>query len=602
MDLKKVSFAELFNGKLQYRVPLFQRRYVWTREDHLNRFWGDVQLQRQGSPGGAPGDHFCGSVVLDPANVRVKGITPVLVVDGQQRLTSAQLAMAAIREVAREHGYSSLVESLDPWVRNRGRDVAGDDQLKVLPTHGDLEIFRDCMVRTRQEVLERYREHWTRDGTRVYAGSAAPKVLAAYGFFYRMVYEALDGVPENAREEVIEELFQVIGEQFSIVSISLQRGDDAYTIFSSLNEGGEPLGGADLIRNDVFHRAARAGESGEVLYAELWKPVWEDDWWPGRLTSGRGWTPRIESFFATVISIEERGPLSYARLVDRYRAVARERWRSVRDEVAALARDARQFRELVGGDGQSSLARFGTRMLGVWELATPLPLALALARCLKDDPEELAACLDVIESYVARRSIMGLYSNGYNQLFGSMLREIVEAGVQAIDLGRAFSEETRQGTRLPRDSEIMEALEQGLPGRDMKRVRLVHVLRRLDQTLGQGKAIPLPDDAEVWIEHLMPRSWQAHWSPAPSLGEHEREAAVERLGNLTLVTSKLNQEMSNGPWTDKRQLLNRYGAGQRLTSTALEVADRLGAWDERGIAERTKMLGRAICRTWPWPG
>lgn len=240
-------------------------------------------------------------------------------------------------------------------------------------------------------------------------------------------------------------------------------------------------------------------------------------------------------------------------------------------------------------------------MLGVWELATPLPLALALARCLKDDPEELAACLDVVESYVARRSVMGLYSNGYNQLFGSMLREIVESGVQATDLGRAFSEETRQGTRLPRDSEIMEAFAQGLPGRDMKRGRLVHVLRRLDQTLGQGKAIPLPDDAEVWIEHLMPRSWQAHWGSATDLDEHEREAAVERLGNLTLVTSQLNKEMSNGPWSDKRKLLNQY-AGQRLTSTALEVADRLGTWDERGIAERTKMLGRAICRTWPWPG
>ena len=104
--------------------------------------------------------------------------------------------------------------------------------------------------------------------------------------------------------------------------------------------------------------------------------------------------------------------------------------------------------------------------------------------------------------------------------------------------------------------------------------------RTIDETLGQGKAIALPDDAEVWIEHLMPRSWQAHWGSATDLDEHEREAAVERLGNLTLVTSHLNQEMSNGPWSDKRKLLNQYGAGQRLTSTALEVADRLGTWDE----------------------
>ena len=74
----------------------------------------------------------------------------------------------------------------------------------------------------------------------------------------------------------------------------------------------------------------------------------------------------------------------------------------------------------------------------------------------------MAECLDVVESYVARRSVMGLCSNGYNQLFGSMLREIVESGVQAIDLGRAFSEETRQGSRLPRDSEIIEAVAEGL--------------------------------------------------------------------------------------------------------------------------------------------
>ena len=498
--------ALMAKGATQYQVPLFQRRFVWTREEHLDRLWSDIVARLEAPQGSGSEGHFCGSLVLDPGRFTIEGVTSVLVIDGQQRLISLQLALAALREVAKEVGLPRrAVKIQGSCLENAGEDVLGDDRLKVLPTNGDREVFRTCILQDIDDVRAAYPAYWTKSGNRVYAGHKPPAVLAAYGFFYQRIRELLDDTNREDPDKVVAGLFASIGESLSFVLIELDANDDAYTIFSSLNEGGEPLGGADLVRNDIFRRAARGDEETEALYNDKWKPVFEDDWWPDRLVKGRGWTPRIESFFATFVAIENETTLSYARLVHRYRQVMARLNVSVSEELSRLEHDARLFREMVSGVTDTELAVFGKHMLGVWELATALPLGLALARRLAGERHELREALAVLESYVARRSVVGGYSSSYNALFGSILQDLGGWSDPVQALRDRLGREQRTATRVPTDAELIERLGQEPIGERMKTVRIAHILRRVDSHLGNGKAVPIPYDAEVSVEHILPR-------------------------------------------------------------------------------------------------
>ena len=96
--------ALMAKGAAQYQVPLFQRRFAWTREEHLGRLWSDIVARLEAPQGSGSEDHFCGSLVLDPGRFTIEGVTSVLVIQGQQFLISLQLPLAALREVAKDVG------------------------------------------------------------------------------------------------------------------------------------------------------------------------------------------------------------------------------------------------------------------------------------------------------------------------------------------------------------------------------------------------------------------------------------------------------------------------------------------------------------------
>lgn len=100
------------------------------------------------------------------------------------------------------------------------------------------------------------------------------------------------------------------------------------------------------------------------------------------------------------------------------------------------------------------------------------------------------------------------------------------------------------------------------------------------------------------VEHVLPRTWRDHW-PVPDDAElrRDRELHIDRLGNLTLVTGRLNSSASNGPWEAKRNGLNAHSA----LFINRPLVDHHGMWDEGSIDSRSKDLADHILRAWPGP-
>lgn len=271
-------------------VPLYQRKYQWA-DERLVPFWDDVEAKAAEVLGGNNRfQHYMGALILAPLGEGSQiGVTPrVQVVDGQQRLTTFQLFLAALREVARTHEFAGIIDQANGYLFNQPRSKDTDPlvRFKLTPTPSDREIFHDIIDIDYPKVRAKYQ--------RFYWGSGVPKntpfrALRAYDLFRKWISdfalngpsdaepdtedEAVEAADEGTTPEVIEQrldaLLSAVLAQMKLVVITLGEGDDAQVIFETLNSKGEPLLAMDLVRNNIFHRAEKQTTATDELYKEL---------------------------------------------------------------------------------------------------------------------------------------------------------------------------------------------------------------------------------------------------------------------------------------------------------------------------------------------
>ena len=147
MRAHEVTFLDLVQGEKQFQVPLYQRTYSWTEAQH-SQLWRDIREQGEAmSAGTAVSNHFIGSVVIAPSpTLQAAGIQHWLVVDGQQRLTTLMLGLAALRDHVREHGGGDSDRIHRQYLVNEFQ--SGDDHLRLMPTQADRDAYRAVVLQT----------------------------------------------------------------------------------------------------------------------------------------------------------------------------------------------------------------------------------------------------------------------------------------------------------------------------------------------------------------------------------------------------------------------------------------------------------------------
>lgn len=621
VEAKDYLVGELLRGDRHFLVPIYQRRYQWT-EAELLPFWADVVAKAdEVLEGRSRYQHYMGALIWVPSG---DGLTTKLhVVDGQQRLTTFQLLLAALREIAELRGFSDLSPALESCIFNSTSAAARDgNRVKLYPTPADRDLIQDIIASNRETIKRKYPEYYFNNGNLKVGQS--PRALvnylticrkiddyARYGLYDISLREAGDAAdgdsdPQLARQRLAA-VQEALLEHLKIVVISLGEGDDAQVIFETLNSKGKPLLAMDLVRNNIFHRAEAQGEQASELYRRLWG-TFEGGFWEQPAPRARPVRPRIDHFLSHALTAQTGKQTAIKELYAEYRGFARplgrSRFNTVEDELRALTQYAETYRVLEGDlTADSALYWIGAK-LAAWESTVAYPVVFQTA--LSNLPtQEKAAVYRTIYAYLVRRAVCGLPNKSLGVTFSRLTTRFLDTGASLDALQAVFAESSAPTHRFPDDTEFMRGLVENPLYLWFSGGRLPDVLWEFE-CAARGRfteALARPDG--LWIEHVLPQSWTEGWPDEngravlkqPGEEAFERRAKmVHTVGNLTLTTDQLNMSLGNQQFAAKAAKLS----AESLFVLNREIASN-SAWTEREIEARSRRLAEAACRVWPTP-
>lgn len=619
MDANTRKLERIFDQTVTYQVPLFQRPYVWTLKDNWEPLWEDVQsLLDRHLRGGTVHPHFMGAVVLEQMPNSVGSIETRQVIDGQQRFTTLQIFLMAARDYAEKAGNSKYHERFSDLVENKRSKIDSEDELyKVFPTNSDRPAFKLIHAAGSSEALMKT----LRDESKALTGH---RIVEAYLYFSSQLSAWFAGTlddddgPETSDgksiDQRLETLWHVVKECLQLVVIDLDKNDETQVIFETLNARGADLLPADLIKNFLFRKAVINGEDVEHLNTKYWQDF-ESNFWREVIKQGRLNRPRVDLFLSHYLTMMTREEVRSTHLFTAFKNFVNSNDpsdinRGLPDSPSAhierLARFAGIFRRFLNPGEHKGLSVFMRRLEAV-DTATVYPFLLfAYAELMPDRHHEFDQVLTVLESFLMRRLICNLTPKNYNRLFVDLIKAVEkEGGVTAESVESYLRKGAGDSTRFPKDDEVRAAIfNQPLYGR-LAQYKVRAVLEALDVHAHTSKTEMLPLPSGLTIEHVMPQSWGAHW---PLTGEglddpvkkleltSQRNAAVNKLGNLTLITSSLNPALSNSAWSVKRPELLKFNKLNLSQYFHEKVAD---VWDEHAIEMRTKYLFEHLLQIWP---
>jgi hypothetical protein len=388
---KRTIFA-LFDGKRRYVIPLFQRQYVWGRERQWQPLWDDLRRQSDEALAERPvtSPHFLGAIVLAQAQTFGDQVPAHDVIDGQQRLTTFQIFLAALRDVTGELGVEEISSELHAYTTNTGMMERRDEErFKVWPTHADVPQFRDVLaLGSRAKVEEKHPPRYRRKKLLV-----RPTMVEAYLFFHSCMREYVTSGPEDPGRRA-RAMYGALRDRLQLVSIELEHTDDPQVIFETLNARGEPLLPSDLLRNFIFLRAGRGGEQSDELYRKYWQRFDSepndpeqpegDRFWKVEERQGRLRRPRLDLFLAHFLAMKKRTEVNAGRLFAEYREWADPRTHSspkpyatVEAELGDLTKYADVFRRFLLPDPRTRAGLLALRLRDI-DTTTVYPLLLAI--------------------------------------------------------------------------------------------------------------------------------------------------------------------------------------------------------------------------------
>ena len=552
MKATEVPLIEFLRGTKQFLIPVYQRTYSWT-EKQCEQLWNDIVsvATKQDIP-----SHFIGSVVyIKEGLFQVSDIPQLMVIDGQQRLTTITLLFAAFAKALEEKGNSS--ELTAKKIQNYflfNSEETDEKRYKLILTQSD----RDTLI----NIIE----------CRQIPEKVSKNLVNNFQYFQNNISKG---------EIDLDTLYRGI-RKLIVVDISLDASHDRpQLIFESLNSKGLELSQADLIRNYVMMGLER--EEQNKIYRDFWHPMEESF----------GYSEKFDYFIRSYLTVQT-GQIPNIR--DVYSSF--KEYFASRQSVEELISEIYYF------------SRFYTRLAFEKEPDTVLNQIICDINALKVDVaypfllevyvdydrnvismDEIREIFEMVESYVFRRAICDIPTKSLNKTFASLAGQIKKR--QYVESLKAVFCLKSRYRRFPTDKEF----ESRFILKDIYNTTRIrrHLLDRLENHAKKERA----SIEDYTLEHIMPQNKNLSQKWKEDLGPNWMEIHEKYLhtaGNLTLTG--YNSEMGDRSFLEKRDMEGGFADSPIKLNADLAKIDR---WDESAICNRSMLLAAKSIGIWKYP-
>jgi uncharacterized protein with ParB-like and HNH nuclease domain len=526
------------------RVPAWQRSYSWDTKE-VTAFWEDIVNFSDLHPGKhlERTEYFLGSVVL------VEKQNHFEVLDGQQRLATASIMLAALRDVVRDEQAGAADHINSGYICQD--DIKSQSTRFALQLNNyDKDFFRHTVQKRKTKLPE--------------AKLASHKRIArAYKYLRKEVQDRFDaaGAGSGGYEEIIR-LYTVLTDYISVVAVKSKDPDNAAAVFETLNDRGIGLSTPDLLRNYLLMRAKTNADRTQIV--TLWEEIL------GLSGEGIGVEEFIRHYW-----VSHYGDVKSRAL---YHVIKGEIKQSRLNPVRfseKLAGSAAEYAALVNCEAKSK--QLETALEGVQALnATVLlpPLLSCRESCGEKAQAKLAPAL--VSAYVRHTLIGGLAGSTLESLgfeIAKQLRKDKNVDGAIVRL-REFA---------PGDTEFRASFEVA----DVSRSKSArYLLTAIEHKIRRTGELRVEDERMTHVEHIYPQT------PKRSDRLAKHEALVNRLGNQTLLASAMNTSIKNARFPKKAPTYRQ---------SDIKITKALGKykkWNEDAIDERQKWLARYAPKIW----
>ena len=602
MNVNKLTLKKIFDTTERLEAPMFQRPYVWTKEKNWEPLLDAILLLAEQILGGCkPRPHFLGTLVLDQLKTPIGEVAARQIIDGQQRLTTLQLALAALRDICGFHNrdkyekaFRKLTENEVPLSKNP------DDIFKVWPTNADQPDFRETMRANSSRSVKKLPHSDPEDGW---------LIPDCYLYYYEKFGEWLKRGDDPCPDDRMSAIYQALLDSVHVVGIDLDKDDDPQEIFETLNALGTPLLPADLVKNFLF----RAAEERKLDTSHLYETYWRTfdvrrDYWRQEVRQGRLKRPRIDLFLYHYLTLNSGEVLFDNQLFTTFK----EFFASNHGQDAAKHMEVfRYYADIYNSfDAYSKESPEGVffHRLELMDTMTIYPVLLEVFSTHRDavDKSDLYAILADLESFLVRRFVCELTTKNYNRFFAQLIKDLRgKDGFTSSSIRDYLAGQRADTTRWPDDKEFRSAWMELPFYTHLKQSKTRLILEALESKLVTAKSEKIILRDTLTIEHLMPKGWEENWPilfDKDVLGEEEREKArrnkmIQRIGNLTLLTGSLNPALSNSAWDVKKGEISKHSS-LSLNRSLLGYEN----WGEAQIEKRTSELLELALQIWPRSG
>lgn len=553
MDAAVIPILRFLQGPKQFFIPIFQRMYSW-KKDHCQQLWTDVVRIGKNSD---ISSHFLGSIVyMEPGPQNEGVVRQLLVIDGQQRLTTLSLLLSALGKAVAEQ---DIDIGIDPKRLSNyylfNAEEEGELRYKQLLTKRDKETLI-CLLENR--TLPAVPSSLLRDN-------------------YRFFEDQLKVVDLKTVYTGIQKL--------KIVDIVLDRAEDnPQLIFESLNSTGLSLSPADLIRNYVLMGQETSFQNR----------LYEAQWFPMEQSFGDQHAKRFDRFVRDYLTLKTRQIPNIKSVYEKFKeyvpdTMAPSELESCVKDISRYARHYVDFALLQEEDPEIRGYLEDIQELRV-DVVYPFLLEVYEDYAQKRlEKSEIIQILRLIESYVFRRAVCNWPTNRLNRIFSTLLLKVDKSNYLR-SLKQVFSE-MRTYSHYPTDTEFIHEL----MTRDVYNFRAPKYLLRKLENYERKEPINVDD---YTIEHVMPQELTEIWQR--DLGEDWRriyEKWVHTMGNLTLTG--YNSEYKNLPFKEKRDMPKKgFRTSPLYLNESLAHAEK---WDEANICARGAGLMERALKIWIYP-